>query len=409
MIENGKITYMSIINSLNINTLRFAILYAISFSVASLDLSITVRSGQLLTHSNLGGTASYAMIGIGMIVGSRCGMFLINYLGLRRTYALSALLCVASGLLSSFSVKNNLFYSFSFSLLLVGIFMGLSNYHRLLVQDMAKVKSPWNTNLVLVSGIIGAIIGPWIAKQISPMPELFYKSYLAVAFFGVIALILCFALPKKHSISQINPNFKISDIEKNTLIYKSLLYLGGLIGFCSYVTMTLVMTSVPLEATERKMTAPDISTLVQWHMVAMYLPIIIVPILMSKIHMLHVLKASLFISIIAFLICAYAIWNYDVNYSILLVTMLIAGIVWAFGYSVSSNIIAINPYGIMYPKFRGIVEVFPPLGLITGSLLAGLTLNYTNFNFVIILASIFLAIPLLVALKESAKFTKYIK
>lgn len=46
------------------------------------------------------------------------------------------------------------------------------------------------------------------------MPELFYKSYLAVAFFGVIALILCFALPKKHSISQINPNFKISDIEK---------------------------------------------------------------------------------------------------------------------------------------------------------------------------------------------------
>ena len=58
MIENGKITYMSIINSLNINTLRFAILYAISFSVASLDLSITVRSGQLLTHSNLGGTAS---------------------------------------------------------------------------------------------------------------------------------------------------------------------------------------------------------------------------------------------------------------------------------------------------------------------------------------------------------------
>lgn len=45
----------------------------------------------------------------------------------------------------------------------------------------------------------------------------------------------------------------------------------------------------------------------------------------------------------------------------LLVTMLIAGIVWAFGYSVSSNIIAINPYGIMYPKFRGIVEVFSHL------------------------------------------------
>lgn len=81
---------MSIINSLNMNTLRFAILYAISFSVASLDLSITVRSGQLLTHSNLGGTASYAMIGIGMIVGSRCGMSLINLIGLRKTYAISA-------------------------------------------------------------------------------------------------------------------------------------------------------------------------------------------------------------------------------------------------------------------------------------------------------------------------------
>ncbi|WP_289457330.1 hypothetical protein, partial [Klebsiella pneumoniae] len=81
---------MNIINSLNTNTLRFAILYAISFSVASLDLSITVRSGQMLTHSDFGGTASYAMIGIGMIIGSRCGMSLIEYFGLRRTYTLSA-------------------------------------------------------------------------------------------------------------------------------------------------------------------------------------------------------------------------------------------------------------------------------------------------------------------------------
>lgn len=400
---------MNIINSFNVNTLRFAILYAISFSVASLDLSITVRSGKLLTHNNFGGTVSYAMIGLGMIVGSRCGMSLINYLGLRRTYALSALFCIASGLLSSFSVKNNLFYSFSFSLLLVGVFMGLSNYHRLLVQDMAKIKSPWNTNLVLVSGIVGAILGPWIAKQISPMPELFYRAYLAVAFFGVLALILCFTLPRQYSISQIDSSFEISDIEKNTRIYKSLLYLGGLIGFCSYVTMTLVMTSVPLEAAARNMTPSDISTLVQWHMVAMYLPIIIVPILMSKVHILHVLKASLFVSIIAFLIAAYTIWHHDVNYNILLFAMLIAGIVWAFGYSISSNIIAVNPYGVIYPKFRGIVEVFPPLGLITGSLLAGLILDYTNFNFIIILASIFLVIPLLMIVKESVKLTTYIK
>lgn len=400
---------MSIINSLNMNTLRFAILYAISFSVASLDLSITVRSGQLLTHSNLGGTVSYAMIGIGMIVGSRCGMSLINLIGLRKTYAVSALLCIISGLTSSFSVQHNLFYIFSFSLLLVGIFMGLSNYHRLLVQDMAKIKSPWNTNLVLVSGIIGAIVGPWIAKQIAPSPELFYKAYIAVAIFGVLALTLSLTLPTRYSINRVNPNLAISKIEKNLGAYKSLLYLGGLIGFCSYVTMTLVMTSVPLEATARKMTASNISNLVQWHMVAMYLPIILVPVLMSKFHLASVLKASLIISIIAFLISAYMIWNQDANYNILLVAMLIAGIVWAFGYSVASNIIAVNPYGIMYPKFRGIVEVFPPLGLITGSLLAGLILNYKNFNFIIILASLFLLIPLLMTLKESNKLTTYIE
>ncbi|OOR84252.1 hypothetical protein B0180_04815 [Moraxella canis] len=287
--------------------------------------------------------------------------------------------------------------------------MGLSNYHRLLVQDMAKIKSPWNTNLVLVSGIIGAIVGPWIAQQIAPSPELFYKAYIAVAIFGVLALILSLTLPTKYSINRVNPNLAISKIEKNLGVYKSLLYLGGLIGFCSYVTMTLVMTSVPLEATARKMTASNISNLVQWHMVAMYLPIILVPILMSKFHLASVLKASLFISIIAFLISAYMIWNQDVNYNILLVAMLIAGIVWAFGYSVASNIIAVNPYGIMYPKFRGIVEVFPPLGLITGSLLAGLILNYKNFNFIIILASLFLLIPLLMTLKESNRLTTYIE
>lgn len=400
---------MSIIISLNTNTLRFAILYAISFSVASLDLSITVRSGQLLTQSDIGGTASYAMIGIGMIIGSRCGMSLINYFGLRRTYTLSALLCIGSGLLSSFSVRYNLFYIFCFSLILVGIFMGLSNYHRLLVQDIARIKSPWNTNLVLVSGIVGAIIGPWIAKQISPLPEIFYKAYLAVALFGLLALILCFTLPKKYSLSKINTNFETNEIKKNIGVYKSLLYLGGLIGFCSYVTMTLVMTSVPLEATARNLTASNISSLIQSHMVAMYLPIVIVPILMGRFLIASILKFSLFISIIAFLITAFISCNHNVSYNSLLAYMLIAGIVWAFGYSVSSNIIAVNPYGIIYPKFRGIVEVFPPLGLIMGSLISGLSLSYINFNFVIFLACIFLVIPLLITLKESNNLNTYIK
>lgn len=399
---------MSIINALNINTLRFAVLYAIAFSVASLELSITLISGQLLTHSHFGGTASYTMIGIGMILGSRLGMPLINRLGLRKMYGLSALFCIISGVLSSFFVKHNEFYGFALSLLLAGVFIGWANYHRLLVQDMASIKSPWNTNLVLLSGIVGALIGPWIAKQIAPIPALFYKAYLAVAFLGVLSLVFCFALPKRYAIDRANPNIRISDIEKHSDIYKSLLNLGGIIGFCSYVTMTLVMTAVPLEATSRNMMAADISTLVQWHMVAMYLPIVIVPIIMNKIHMVYILKVSLWMSMVAFLICAYVIWIGGVNYSVLLATMLIAGIVWAFDYSVASNMIAVNPYGIIYPKIRGVVEVFPSVGLIMGSLLAGLILSYASFNFVMILAIVFLAIALLMVIKESSKLICYV-
>ncbi|WP_218004017.1 hypothetical protein, partial [Psychrobacter phenylpyruvicus] len=110
-----------------------------------------------------------------------------------------------------------------------------------------------------------------------------------------------------------------------------------------------------------------------------------------------------------FLISAYISYNHNVSYNSLLAYMLIAGIVWAFGYSVSSNIIAVNPYGIIYPKFRGIVEVFPPLGLIMGSLISGLSLSYINFNFVIFLACIFLVIPLLMILKECNNLNTYIK
>ena len=389
---------MKLKQAINFNTFRFSLLYALSLSVAGIDLTISVRSGQELTRTALGGTMTYVLIALGTIIAARLGMPLIKRLGPRMVYLIAGTTCILSGMATSFAMQKQQIWLFYGGILLVGIFMGLANFHRILVKDFATQPSPWDTSLVLLSGVVGSIFGPWVAGIVAESPSDFYKAYRVVIGLGILAFFASLALPQtiETMLARTSKDDRSGD--------RSTLYLGGALGFFSYVTMTLLMTAVPLEAQRQGLSSSEISDLSQLHMVAMYLPILVVPYLINQFSAQKVAIWSLGLGGLS-AVCAELLLK-DENNLELAILMVIAGVLWAFSFTAASNIVAVNQYGRTHLVARGRAESMPPLGMIIGSILAGALLGSVGFIWVavffgIVSLSAFLLLTILTSLKPT--------
>ncbi|APT83840.1 hypothetical protein CAQU_00650 [Corynebacterium aquilae DSM 44791] len=296
-------------------------------------------------------------------------------IGPRKTYLGAGTVCILSGLATTYAAYTHsppLFYA---GMLLVGIFMGLSNFHRLLVKDYSDTPNVWDTSLVLLSGIAGSILGPWAAGILAGSVSEFYKAYQLVIMAGILTLFTSFMLPE-HSRARERVEREISDFDD-----RSTLYLGGVIGMLGYVVMTLIMTAIPLEAQQQGLSGREISHLTEVHMVAMYLPIVIVPLFLARYTPRRIATWALGLG--GFGTFGVLVSNYHVGKTGLTILMIVAGVIWAFSYTAASNMVASSLFGKTHPSARGYVEMLPPIGMVIGSLLAGLLLEYAGFIWVV--------------------------
>ena len=391
---------MKLKQAINFNTFRFSLLYALSLSVAGIDLTISVRSGQELTRTALGGTMTYVLIALGTIIAARLGMPLIKRLGPRMVYLIAGTTCILSGMATYFAMQKQQIWLFYGGILLVGIFMGLANFHRILVKDFAPQPSPWDTSLVLLSGVVGSIFGPWVAGIVAESPSDFYKAYRVAIGLGILVFFASLALPQtiETMLARTSKDDRSGD--------RSTLYLGGVLGFFSYVTMTLLMTAVPLEAQRQGLSSSEISDLSQLHMVAMYLPILVVPYLINQFSAQKVAIWSLGLGGLSAVCAELLLKDEKENNLELAILMVIAGVLWAFSFTAASNIVAVNQYGRTHLVARGRAESMPPLGMIIGSILAGALLGSVGFIWVavffgIVSLSAFLLLTILTSLKPT--------
>lgn len=345
---------------------------------------------------------TYVLIALGTIIAARLGMPLIKRLGPRMVYLIAGTTCILSGMATSFAMQKQQIWLFYGGILLVGIFMGLANFHRILVKDFAPQPSPWDTSLVLLSGVVGSIFGPWVAGIVAESPSDFYKAYRVVIGLGILVFFASLALPQtiETMLARTSKDDRSGDHSGD----RSTLYLGGALGFFSYVTMTLLMTAVPLEAQRQGLSSSEISDLSQLHMVAMYLPILVVPYLINQFSAQKVAIWSLGLGGLS-AVCAELLLK-DENNLELAILMVIAGVLWAFSFTAASNIVAVNQYGRTHLVARGRAESMPPLGMIIGSILAGALLGSVGFIWVavffgIVSLSAFLLLTILTSLKPT--------
>lgn len=351
----------------------FAFLYALALTASSVDLSLTVQTGKQIIGSDLGGTGTYALIGLGAMVSARFGMAAIERFGPRRTFVGAAMICMASGALACYGAFLGAASIFYAGVLLAGLFIGVSNYCRLVVADLCPSVAGVATGSVLTAGIVGACVGPFLVNLVAAGPELAYRGYFVTMVIGVFSLITAMLVrpdfpahgPTGH------PRAKVAPGDERRL------WIDGLLAGVSYFAMTVAMTGGPLYVGELALGDGTRALAVQLHLVAMYAPIFAVMYLTDRLGGPH---AAAIPGVALGAVLLFTAAAAGAPETVLYTSMAGGGVLWAFAYSAMSVAIAGNTAGVVKPRARGIAEVMSPMGMILGAIASGFLFHTAGFN-----------------------------
>lgn len=246
-------------------------------------------------------------------------------LGRKRAFTLMLLFSIGIACLAAYMLSIGSFYGFCFSTLLFGVTnAGVMQFRFAAIESVSPSDIPKAASFVLLGGIVAAFLGPELAVRAKDLLSAeFSGSFLVLAvLFALACLILQgFVNPEVETeVSDEKPR-SLKEITKQPVFWLAIS--AGAIG---YVIMTFVMTATPVSMHVMDgHSLEDTKTVIQSHIVAMFLPSLFTAWIIRKLGVKWMMIAGLF----SYLVCVgIAFMSHDlVNYWVALIAL---GIGWNF-------------------------------------------------------------------------------
>jgi MFS family permease len=197
---------------------------------------------------------------------------LMQRLGRKPIFQMGAGVSILGALLAVYSIITSNFAAFCFATALQGVFQATSGFYRFAAAEAAdddskSIAISW----VLTGGVVAAIAGTLISNYSSDLiaPYTFAGSYAAAAILAAcnIAVISRLSIPKPAP----------ATIGGEARSWPELLRQPKLItamasAMVAYALMNLMMTAAPVAMIGCGFTKADASWVIQWHVLAMFVP-----------------------------------------------------------------------------------------------------------------------------------------
>jgi len=250
----------------------------------ALTSTITIVTYSALVGRMLTGSTAMASIpaAAGLVAAALtaypASMFMKKY-GRKRGFHLGAFFALLSGILSFYGILSANFLLFTFGVLIHGVFQAFSAFYRFTALEVTPYhKHKQSVSYVLAGGLLAALVAPSAAQYFEGnihLPIQYAGTYiLIIALSFLTQFILLFLKlpeqnqPRKQRTTEegIKPTFR--QILKRPAFLCASLNAGG-----AYLIMSYVMTSSPVQIVEYcGFQVGDAASVIQWHVVAMFLP-----------------------------------------------------------------------------------------------------------------------------------------
>lgn len=271
-------------SGLNRNVHLLALCAALAMSISSLIAATAALVGDNLAADKSLATLPVALMFVAMMCTSLPAGMLMQRIGRKAAFLWSSLFGIAGGALATFAIVRHSFWLFVLATVCIGVFSGFANFFRFAAAD--TVAAPYKgkaISLVMVGGVVAAVVGPNLARvtRTSIEDAEFAGGFLvSVVLYAFILCALAFLQlgegPRHSSVLEPAPAKEGAGMtipRSLAVIVRQPKYLVALVcGLFGYCVMTFVMTATPLSMQGHAFHFDDTSTVIQWHVVAMFAP-----------------------------------------------------------------------------------------------------------------------------------------
>lgn len=253
------------------NTFLLSAAHALYGMTAVLIIASAGLIGQVFADDKGLATLPVSTFATGAALTTVPAALLMRRVGRRIGFLTGTSLGLMGTLLAMYAIYQKDFWVFACATFLIGGYQAFAQHYRFAAADVAsETFKPKAIAWVLVGGLFAAVFGPmtiiWTKSLFAPV--LFAGSYLAAAVFTLVAMgILSFIdlpLPKKTDTRNARP--------LRVILRQQTLVIAILCGMVAYGTMNLMMTASPLAMVACGFSIDSATYVIQWHVLAMYIP-----------------------------------------------------------------------------------------------------------------------------------------
>lgn len=317
------------------NVTLLAVAQALFMCTQSMGIATTPLAG----HSLLGADKSLATLPIflthaGIMLTTIPASLLMGRIGRRAGFTIGALLAILFGLLAAYAVMIRSFEMLCVSALLQGSAAAFAWYYRFAAADTSpddfKAKA---ISYVMAGGIAAGLIGPQIAKWTVDWfaPITFMGVYVAISITGALSVFLVqfLRIPKLSAAERAEGGRPLKEIMRQPA------YIAAVISsMFGYGVMTLVMSATPLAMLACGFAFGDSATVIQAHIIAMFLPSFFTGHLIQRFGVLAIIAVGALIQV------GCAVVNLaGIDFANFLIANALVGLGWNFTYVGGSTLL----------------------------------------------------------------------
>ena len=331
--------------------------------------------GQMLAENKLLATLPIAVMTIGTASSTIPMSMLMKRIGRRFGFLIGATAGISAGALGAYAITQSSFVMFCFAALIMGIYQACTQYYRFAAVESAPIDFVSRAvSYVLLGGVISALFGPTLAVYsrdfLAPVP--FAGSFLMASMISVVALIplSLVRIPRPTEDGNHEGARPLRVIMRQPAFIAAVLNAAT-----SYGLMVLVMTATPLAMTACGFEMHDTGSVIQWHVLAMFVPSFFTGTLIHRFGVLTILFSgmALFIVSAVFATSGIEMLNFGV-------ALILLGVAWNFLFVGGTTLLTEAYQPSEKAKTQGLNEFIVFASAATGSFASGGLFNLSGWD-----------------------------
>jgi len=331
--------------------------------------------GQMLADNKLLATLPIAIMTIGTALSTVPMSMLMRRIGRRFGFLIGASAGVISGSLGAYAITQSSFELFCLAALIMGIYQACTQYYRFAAIESAPVNYVSRAvSFVLLGGVISALFGPTLAVYsrdlLAPVP--FAGGFAMAALISVVAMIPLSLVRIPRPMEDGNHE----GARPLGVIIRQPAFIAAVMNAAtSYGLMVLVMTATPLAMTACGFEMHDTGSVIQWHVLAMFVPSFFTGTLIHRFGVLTILFSGMALFIVSAVFATSGIEMLNFGGALILL-----GIAWNFLFVGGTTLLTEAYQPSEKAKTQGLNEFIVFAAAATGSFSSGGLFNLSGWD-----------------------------